>query len=124
MKKKEWSQLRHHNQLNLNSLHAFYSVHAYPRHSHDYYVVALVDQGIQSFLWAGNKYVTPVDGLILFNPAETHTGEPLDETGFSYRAFYPTAAHLETAILELTGRHLPAPVFSTPRADDRQIAHS
>ncbi|RIK42173.1 MAG: AraC family transcriptional regulator [Chloroflexi bacterium] len=124
MKHQEWSHLRHHNQLNLSSLHAYYAVHAYPRHSHDYYVVALVDQGVQSFLCAGNKYVTPVDGLILLNPAETHTGEPVDESGFRYRAFYPTAEHLETAVFELAGRHLPAPLFSTPRADDKLLAHA
>lgn len=124
MKKQEWSHLHHHNQLNVTSLHAFYSVHAYPRHSHDYYVIALVDQGVQSFFCAGHKYVTPVDGLIFLNPADTHTGEPIDEVGFSYRAFYPTAAHMETAIFELSGHHWPAPVFSTPRADDKLLAQS
>jgi AraC-like DNA-binding protein len=121
---REWSQLRHHSQLNLSSLHAFHAVHAYPRHSHDYYVVALVDQGVQSFFCAGNRYVTPPDGLILLNPAETHTGEPVDEGGFCYRAFYPTVAHLENAIFECTGRHLPAPLFTTPRTDDKLLAQA
>ena len=120
----EWSHLHHHNQLQLNSLHAFYRVHAYPRHSHDYYVIALVDQGVQSFLCAGNRFVTPANGLILLNPAETHTGEPVDENGFSYRAFYPTAEHMATAGYELTGSPRPAPHFSTPRADDRELAHA
>jgi AraC-like DNA-binding protein len=124
MKINEWSHLHHHNQLNLNSLHAFYMVHAYPRHSHDYYVIALVDQGVQSFLCAGNRFVTPVDGLILLNPAETHTGEPVDENGFSYRALYPTAEHMATANFELSGRHTRTPHFSTPRADDWQMARS
>jgi AraC-like DNA-binding protein len=124
VKQREWSDLRHHRQLNVNSLHAFYAVHAYPRHSHDYYVVAVVDQGVQSFLCAGTRYVTPVDGLILLNPAVMHTGEPLDENGFRYRAFYPSVAHLETAIFELTGHHWPAPLFSTPRADDKHMAQA
>jgi AraC-like DNA-binding protein len=124
MPPQEWSQLRYHSQLKVRTLHAFYAVHAYPRHSHDYYVVALVEQGVQSFLHAGKRYVTPADGLILLNPGEMHTGEPMDEDGFCYRAFYPNTAHLERALVEWTGRPLPAPLFSTPRADDQPSAHA
>jgi AraC-like DNA-binding protein len=119
---KTWCQLWHHQPLKLNLLQAFHSRHAYPRHSHDYYVVAVVDQGLQSFTYAGSKYITPVDGIILLNPGDVHTGEPVDEHGFGYRAFYPTVQHMETAMLEFTGRRCDAPSFSAPRADDVQIA--
>lgn len=124
MNDKNWSYLWHHNQLNLNFFQAFHSVHAYPRHSHDYYVVALVDRGIQSFSFAGNKHVTPVGGLILLNPGDVHTGEPVDEAGFGYCAFYPGVEHMATILPELGRHYSTIPAFSVPRADHIQIAES
>lgn len=124
MEQKEWSQLWHYGPLDVTLLSARYVAHAYPRHSHDYYVVALVDQGVQSFSSGGRKYVTPAGGLILLNPGEAHTGEPLDKNGFQYRAFYPTAAHMEMALSELSGRHAAAPLFAAPRLDQPRLARA
>lgn len=124
MDRENWSYLWHSPQLNLSFFQAFHSIHAYPRHSHDYYVVALVDRGLQSFRFGGSRHITPVDGLILLNPGDVHTGEPVDKSGFGFSAFYPTEEHLETLVLELSGRHAKAPVFSVPRADDAQMAQA
>lgn len=124
MNEQEWSEIRHHRRLNLSLLQAYYAVHAYPRHSHDYYVISVVDRGLQSFLCGGDRYVTPPDGLILLNPADAHTGEPMGEQGFAYRAIYPTVAHMEVALAELTGRVGSAPRFKHPRSDDLQMAHA
>ncbi len=124
MNHQSWCRFWHHSSLNLSLLRAFHSVHAYPRHSHDYYVVALVDQGLQSFTCAGDRHITPVGGLILLNPGDVHTGEPVNEHGFGYIAFYPTVQHMETATMELTGRCAGAPSFPAPRVDDMQMAQS
>ncbi len=117
----EWSHLWHHKALNVSCLQAHYTVSAYPRHSHDYYVVAVVDSGLQSFSHNDSKYYTPPDGLILLNPGEVHTGEAADEHGFVYRALYPTVEHMQHAAAELGGTQ--PPFFSFPRADDLQLAH-
>lgn len=116
-----WSYLWHNAELNLNFFQAFHPVHSYPRHSHDYYVIAVVDAGLQSFSFGGTKQITPVNGLILLNPGEMHTGEPVNDLGFGYSAFYPTAAHMEAIVQELPGRPV-IPAFSVPRADDLQMA--
>lgn len=120
----EWSQIWHNRQLNLSLLQAYYAVHAYPRHSHDYYVIAVVDRGVQSFTYAGAKYTTPVDGLILLNPAVVHTGEPVDAAGFAYRAIYPTGAHMQAAFCELTECDDTVPLFRIPRVDDPSLTHA
>ncbi|MEO8610289.1 MAG: AraC family ligand binding domain-containing protein [Chloroflexota bacterium] len=65
MPEKDRSSLRHHQGLNISFLQAYQRERGYPRHSHDYYVIAVVDSGLQSFLHGGTRYVTPVDGLIL-----------------------------------------------------------
>jgi len=124
MNEREWSEIRHHRRLNLSMLQAYYAVHAYPRHSHDYYVISVVDYGLQSFLCGGTKYVTPPDGLILLNPADAHTGEPMDDAGFAYRALYPTVEHMQSALYELTGHADVIPHFKSPRADDVALAHA
>ena len=118
--KQEWSHLWHHKPLNVSLLEAFHAAHSFPRHSHDYYVVAVVDRGLQSFSRGNEKYITPVDGLILLNPGDVHTGEPADKNGFGYRALYPTAEHFTAAASELneTG----TPDFPAPRVDDPQMA--
>lgn len=122
MAKQEWSRLWHHKTLNVSLFEAFHAEHAFPRHSHDYYVVAVVDRGLQSFSRGNEKYVTPVDGLILLNPGDVHTGEPADERGFAYRALYPTVEHMSAALGELGAPSMYAPDFPAPRADDKQMA--
>ena len=69
---KDWTQFWHHPQLDIRLLQAFYVRHAYPRHSHDYYVLCVIEAGVQSFTHAGAKHTTPPGGVILLNPA--HAG--------------------------------------------------
>ena len=114
----EWSQSWHNAQLDLRLLHAFYIQHAYARHTHDYYVICVIEQGYQSFTHQGSKHRTPPGGLILINPDEVHTGEAADGHGFSMRSLYPTAAHMQAAVLELTGRDQPLPFFNQVRVDE------
>jgi quercetin dioxygenase-like cupin family protein len=92
MSTQEWSRIRHHAQLDVELLQAFYIQHAYPRHSHDYYVISLIEQGRQTFTHKGTKYFTPPGGVILINPGAVHTGEAADEHGFRMRSLYPTVA--------------------------------
>ncbi|HXD11977.1 MAG TPA: AraC family transcriptional regulator [Anaerolineales bacterium] len=124
MVKKEWTNLRHDPQLNVGLLHAYYIEHTYPRHSHDYFVVCLIERGYQSFIHGGLKHVTQPGGIILINPGEVHTGEAADRSGFEMRCFYPTAAHMEMAALELTGHHQPLTFFKQVRIDDLQARRS
>ncbi|HSB02071.1 MAG TPA: AraC family transcriptional regulator [Anaerolineales bacterium] len=124
MQTKEWTKIWHNSQLDLEFLHAYYVQHAYPRHSHDYYVLTLIERGRQSFTHKGAKYLTPPGGVILINPDATHTGEAADQYGFEMRALYPTTALMEMVAFELTGRHQALPFFKEVRVDDRWAANS
>lgn len=118
MLKKEWTKSLHHPQLDVELLHAYYVQHAYPRHSHDYYVISLIAQGRQSFMHKDTKYRTPPGGLILINPGVVHTGEAADSHGFELRSLYPSTALMETAVFELTGRRT-LPFFKEVLIDHR-----
>lgn len=122
MEPREWSKLWHNSQLGLESYQAVCIKRGFPLHMHDYYVICIVEAGLQSFTHRKTKYLTPPDGLILLNPGDDHTGEPADEYGFEYRALYPTAAHLQEALVELTGKPQPAPFFPQVRIDDPELA--
>src|SRR5574341_916838 len=109
MQIKEWSKIWHNTRLDIGLLQAFYVEHAFPRHSHDYYVISLVERGLQSFTHKGTKYYTPPGGVILINPGAVHTGEAADENGFEMLCLYPTAAHMQSVVFEVTGRHQALP---------------
>ena len=117
MKTKEWSTIRHNSQLDVGLLHAHFVQHAYPRHSHDYFVISLIERGRQSFTHKGTKYTTPPGGIILINPGVVHTGEAVDKDGFELRSIYPTISHMKMAMYELTGRIRALPFFSTVRVN-------
>jgi AraC-like DNA-binding protein len=117
MQPKEWTKISHHAQLDVGLLHAYYVQHAYPRHSHDYYVISLIERGHQSFTHKGEKHLTPPGGVIFINPGEVHTGEAADQQGFELRSLYPTPSLMETAVLELTGRQQGLPFFKDVRVD-------
>lgn len=117
MQTDEWTRIWHNAQLDVRLLHAHHVQHAYPRHSHDYYVISLIEWGRQSFTHKGTKHLTPPGGLILINPGAVHTGEAVDEQGFQMRSLYPTTSHMQVAMLELTGRQQALPFFKDVRVD-------
>jgi AraC-like DNA-binding protein len=123
MQTREWTKVAHHPHLDVELLHAYYVQHAYPRHSHDYYVLSLIERGRQSFTHKGTKYRTPPGGLILINPGVVHTGEAADERGFELRALYPSTSLMETAVFELTGRRA-LPFFKEVLIDHRWATSS
>jgi AraC-like DNA-binding protein len=124
MNPREWTKLHHYTQLDLGLLHAYYVQHAYPRHSHDYYVITLIERGHQSFTHRGMRHVTLPGGLILINPGEVHTGEAADKAGFEMRSLYPTISTMEAAVSELTGRHRTMPFFKQVRVDGSALIHN
>jgi AraC-like DNA-binding protein len=124
MQVKEWSKIWHNTQLDVELLQAFYVDHAFPRHSHDYYVISLVKRGFQTFTHQGTQHFTPPGGAILINPGAAHTGEAADEKGFEMLCLYPTTAHMQSAVFELTGRHQALPFFREVRVDQPWIIGS
>lgn len=124
MQTKEWTKIWHNPQLDVGLLQAFYVNHAFPRHSHDYYVICLINRGRQSFTHKGTTHFTPPGGVILINPGAVHTGQAADKQGFEMRSLYPTTAHMQTVVFELTGRHQALPFFKDVRVDHREVMAS
>jgi len=105
----------------LNDLHllrATFVTYAFKRHLHDYFVIGMVESGVQRFAYGRETHVTPPSGLIVINPGEPHTGEAAVEAGFRYRALYPDAETMQRIASEIAGRPREIPFFAQPVFDD------
>jgi len=122
MQTQEQTKIWHNAQLDIGGLQAYYIDHAFPRHSHDYYVICVVRRGMQSFTHKGAKHFTPPGGTILINPGAAHTGETTDENGFEMVCLYSTITHMQNAVFELTGRRRVIPFFKDVRVDHPWLA--
>jgi AraC-like DNA-binding protein len=106
----------------LQFLHAQYVNHKFARHVHDYFVLGIIEGGLQTFSYRGVKHGTATSGIILLNPDEPHTGEAATPAGFTYKALYPSVDLMQSIAAEITPRRSPIPYFSAPVIYDRDLA--
>jgi AraC-like DNA-binding protein len=98
----EWSKFyRYDDRGEVSALHARFVTHRYPRHSHDYFVVGLVESGAQSYTYKGARHVTPAGSIFVVNPDEIHTGEAASEDGYVYRTLCLSVSFVADSTCEL-----------------------
>jgi AraC-like DNA-binding protein len=117
-KAKLWS-VPHLNGLTL--LRAAFVTYAFKRHSHDYFVIGMIEAGMQKFSYQRDVFITPPTGLIIINPGEAHTGEAAVESGFHYRALYPEPETLQQIASQIKSRSHDIPFFSQPVIHDAAL---
>lgn len=105
----------------LRLLRANFVTYGFKRHMHDYFVIGMVEDGLQKFSYGRELYVTPPTGLIVINPGEAHTGEAAVPDGFRYRAFYPDAELMRDIASEIKGRSQEIPFFAKPVIEDNAL---
>jgi AraC-like DNA-binding protein len=88
----------------LEVLHARFIEHRFARHSHEHYVIGVVEAGVQAYSYRGARYVTPAGQIFFVNPGEPHTGEAATQEGYVYRTIYPRPALMQQVAAEGTGR--------------------
>lgn len=106
----------HLNSLNL--LRANFITYSFKRHTHDYFVIGMIEEGVQRFDYLRDQYVTPPSGLIVINPGEAHTGQAAIPTGFRYRALYPQPEVMAQIASEIKGFNQEIPFFTEPVIND------
>jgi AraC-like DNA-binding protein len=105
----------------LDVLHARFIEHRFARHSHDYYVIGLVEAGVQAYSYRGARHVTPAGQIFLVNPGESHTGEAATDEGYVYRTMYPRPALMRQVAAEVTARAA-LPLFKSAVIRDQRLA--
>jgi AraC-like DNA-binding protein len=102
-------------------LQARYVQHRFRLHTHDSFVLAVVEDGAEGLRVGGTRLVARPGDLVLLSPGEVHDGWPQDRRGFSYRAVYPSR-DLVTRAVGLPPAAPGVPCFSDNVITDPQIA--
>jgi AraC-like DNA-binding protein len=113
---------RHADLDGLEIVHARYGRHVFARHTHEEYVLGVMLSGVERQWYRGAKVLLPPRDLITFNPDEPHGGEAVDDTGWEYRCFYPSANLMYAAAREAGLRELP--FFPSAGASDSLVART
>jgi AraC-like DNA-binding protein len=71
-------------------LQARYVHHRFGLHSHDSFVLAVVEAGAEGLRVGRARLVAHPGDVVLFSPGEVHDGWAQGGRGFSYRAIYPS----------------------------------
>jgi len=120
--REEWTQyFRDPGLHDLEVLHAQFVTHRFSRHSHDYFVIGYVENGVQAYTYRGARHLTPAGHIFFVNPSEVHTGEAATPGGYIYRTMYPSVELMKQVPLDVTGRAI-IPVFKEAVVNDPDAA--
>jgi AraC-like DNA-binding protein len=86
----------------MSLLHADFTTHEYAPHVHEAFVVAVTEVGGSEFKSRGESGVAHARALLVFNPAEPHSGRMGGSVRWRYRSFYLAQAGIED-VLQLLG---------------------
>jgi AraC-like DNA-binding protein len=102
---REWVRLYRLNSPHaVEIVHARYVRHRFTRHSHEHFVIGLVEDGVQQYNYRGANRTTPPGQVFFVNGGEPHTGEPAMKTGYLYRTLCIDPPVLRDLALAITGR--------------------
>lgn len=121
--KTEFADYKHFKELGgLELLKARYQHMQFSKHVHEGYCIGIIEDGAQAFIRNGQMHIAPKGNLILVNADEIHTGSSAVESGWRYRAIYPTPevlAELSQGIHSIRGA---APWFPEAVVHDPGLA--
>ena len=121
--RKEWSRYYHDPGIEgLEVLHARFVGHQYPRHAHEYFVIALVESGAVSYWYRGAEHVAPAGQVFVVNPDEAHTGKSATPGGYFYRVVYPFTDYLAQLAEDVGGRRVIPFLKGSVHRDARLVA--
>lgn len=106
----------------LECLTARFRSHVYAPHSHDSFVVGVIEAGCETYRLRGERLYAGPGDLCFVNPGDVHDGEPFG-AGYAYRMTYPAPALL-AALAEDAGEGRPAGSIHFPngRVHDPALA--
>lgn len=106
----------------LEMLSASFHQTQFSKHTHEGYCIGLIDEGAQSFLRTGNQHIAPQGDIILVNADEVHTGSSAVETGWCYRAIYPTPEMIREISRDFFSENGAVPWFPQAVVHDEGLA--
>lgn len=105
----------------LELLKATFVKHSFPPHTHEGYVIGLVESGVEMFRREGELHYAPANKIILVNPNQMHTGCAGVPEGWTYRTLYPSIEQMQQAATNIFEREH-VPYFSQAVVKDTELA--
>lgn len=109
---------------NLELLRATYITQTFTRHFHDEFCIGVIEQGVHLTEIHRRTWIVPAGRIIVSNPGEMHTGRPGNESGWSYRMLYPSAALLQQTMSFVDEHYHRLPVFPQPVIREEELARN
>lgn len=106
----------------LSLLHADFTAHEYPQHTHDALVIAVTEQGGSIVKSRGELQDATPSTLFVFNPEEPHGGWLGRSERWRYRSLYLTRPALDRLAVELGIDAVP--YFTRNTFADRDLIHA
>ncbi len=107
----------------LECLRATFRTHIYTRHTHDSYVLGIIEQGCEKYFCRGEQHYAKAGEFCFVNPGEVHDGEPHGDAGYSYRMIYPSVPFIMELAEDVFHRPLSAlPYFVAPKVNDPELS--
>ena len=113
---------RVHSLRNLELSHVAEKVLSVPKHVNEGFEISVIERGATQLRYRGTSHFATAGNVLVINPGEVHAARAVDERGWSYRTFFPTAADVQDAASSSVRKRLPIPWFSTPVIDDGYLA--
>lgn len=119
----EQARLWHAHDLgNLEVLQASYTKHSFARHTHEEFMIGVIEGGGCAFYYRGDTHIALAGSIVLINPGEVHDGSGAETARLAYRALYPAVDVLQRIASEFAGKPQGVPYFTTPVVQDEQVS--
>ncbi|MER1278331.1 AraC family transcriptional regulator [Bacillus sp. C15(2022)] len=100
----------------ITALSASITDFTYKKHSHKEYAIGVTLRGIQQYNLDGSMQLSYQDGVMIFNPEQTHDGMAHDKTGLDYVMLY-----IDPELLLEVSERKDIVRFSTPIVYDHEL---
>jgi hypothetical protein len=98
----------------LELLKATYISHSFPRHTHEGYVIGVIERGVEAFHYQGSLHHAPAGSVVVINPDTIHTGHAIDPAGWTYRTLYPASELIRQVACQVEEKREGLPYFPEP----------
>ncbi|MEH6403847.1 MAG: AraC family transcriptional regulator [Sneathiella sp.] len=101
-----------------------FTSHSFPKHSHDFYGVYVMLEGVKRFNQRGENITVVPGDVVIVNPGEVHDGHTAVEgRAFEYRSCLFSQDRLRELLDEVNPKGN-LPVFKGPLLEDKQVGAS
>lgn len=107
---------------NLEVLQASYTKHSFARHTHEEFMIGVIEGGGCQFYYRSDTHIALAGSIVLINPGEVHDGSGAETARLAYRALYPTVDVLQRIASELAGKPQGIPYFTPAVVQDEQVS--